>query len=171
MAQEISGGLKGVLLLRTDERKISKIATFNGRGSLFSWLRILIYREVLAYNRKLRIDDIENVTLIDQEEYLPDEDLKAFEKIMSLGFAQLAKNEKYILKNYFVLRKPEREIAELLDVHVSTVSRRIQRVCNQLQMTFVNVAKAEFGIEKSKVLEFMERFQTEWNENVKKILQ
>ncbi len=170
MANEIVKGLVGMLLLPSSGSSSPRIASYNGRGSLSSWLRMVIFREMLAYNRKKHMTDLEQITLIDSDEYPSDHELEIFQKVVVIGFRTISIDDKKLLREYYIQRNPERELANQYGVHVSTISRRLQRICKQLLKNFESIAADEFGVGHDLFQNMMNKFKITWNENIREIL-
>ncbi len=170
MANEIATGLVGMLMLPSSNSSHPRIASYNGRGSLSSWLRMVIFREMLAYNRKKHMSDIEQISLIDSDEYPSDRELEIFQKVVVRGFRAISIHDKKLLREYYIQRNPEKKLASQYGVHVSTISRRLQRICKHLLKEFESIAAEEFGVGNDLIQSMMSKFKISCNENIREIL-
>ena len=132
MADSLYAELYGT---RTDDgRRISKLDSYTGRGSLEGWLRAVLAQEhVNRFRRGQRL-----VSMEEQEEAgvqfeaaTPDPveavDVRLREATdQALG--ALSPEDKFILANYYLDDRTLAEIARLLGVHESTISRKLERI-------------------------------------------
>ena len=91
-------------------------------------------------------------------------------KIKTSGFKSLDQSDKKLLREYFILKQPERKIADNYQVHVSTISRRIHKVCSKLSTIFFNLAKSDFNLDENEAKEMFHKFGNSWHSNVAEIL-
>jgi RNA polymerase sigma-70 factor (ECF subfamily) len=118
----------------SDGRRVSKLDSFTGRGSLEGWLRAVLAQEyVNRYRRQQRLVSLEERTeagvQFQAEESDPTQALDArLEEATDQALAALAAEDKFILASYYLDGRTLAEIARLLGVHESTVSRRLERI-------------------------------------------
>ncbi|MBV8207797.1 MAG: sigma-70 family RNA polymerase sigma factor [Acidobacteria bacterium] len=115
-------------------RRVSKLASYTGRGSLEGWLRTVLAQEFInRYRAESRL-----VSLHEQEEqgaqftsaqpersHVPDTRL-AFAVDASLG--ELNAEERFMLAAYFLDGQTLNQIGRALGIHESSVSRRLDKL-------------------------------------------
>jgi len=117
-----------------DGRRISKLDSFTGRGSLEGWLRAVLAQEyVNRYRRQQRLVSLEERSeagaQFPAEDPDPTQALDArLEEATDQALAALAAEDKYILASYYLDGRTLAEVGRLLGVHESTVSRKLERI-------------------------------------------
>ena len=171
LADQINLGLKGSLFLESPKTGKSKIASYNGRGSLQSWLKVVIFRDVLSTQESdKKISSLDSVVFGIEDESVAQDDMLNLEEIVTAGFKQLNEEKKLLLREYFILRRRETDLANQLQVHVSTISRRIKNICNELLQHFTTIADEKFDLDKDQFRELLNQFDQSWHTSVAKIL-
>jgi RNA polymerase sigma-70 factor (ECF subfamily) len=118
----------------SDGRRVSKLESFTGRGSLEGWLRAVLAQEyVNRYRRQQRLVSLEEQTEagVQFQAEEPDPALaldSRLEEATDQALASLAAEDKFILASYYLDGGTLAEIARLLGVHESTVSRRLDKI-------------------------------------------
>jgi RNA polymerase sigma-70 factor (ECF subfamily) len=118
----------------SDGRRVSKLDSFNGRGSLEGWLRAILAQEyVNRYRREQRLVSLEERTeagvQFQAEEPDPAQTLDSrLEEATDQALASLAAEDKFILAGYYLDGRTLADIARMLGVHESTVSRRLEKI-------------------------------------------
>jgi len=122
------------------EQRRPKLALYTGKGSLAGWLRtVLAQRYVDEYRRSRRLVSIE-----DQDAQLltatpassatnEDDHRTALADSIGAAFTQLGAEERFLLSAYHLDGRNLAEIAELLGVHESTISRKLKRLTENLR--------------------------------------
>jgi len=120
---------------RTAEgRRISKLNSYTGRGSLEGWLRAVLAQEyVNRYRQQQRLVSLEERTeagvQFQAEEPDPAQALDSrLEEATDQALASLAAEDKFILASYYLDGRTLADIARLVGVHESTVSRRLEKI-------------------------------------------
>jgi RNA polymerase sigma-70 factor (ECF subfamily) len=115
-------------------RRVSKLDSFTGRGSLEGWLRAVLAQEyVNRYRQQQRLVSLEERTeagvQFQAEESDPAQALDSrLEEATDQALASLAAEDKFILASYYLDGRTLAEIARLLGVHESTVSRKLEKI-------------------------------------------
>jgi RNA polymerase sigma-70 factor, ECF subfamily len=120
-------------------RRVSKLEFYTGRGSLEGWLRTVLAQEfVNRYRRQRRL-----VSLEEKKEEGVQLAAAAAEPVASAdprveaatdeALAQLNAEERFILSAYFLDGRTLAEVARMLGVHESTVSRKVERITTALR--------------------------------------
>ena len=113
---------------------------------------------------------MDNVVLGVEEDYDYDGEMKTISKIITSGFKSLEEKDKVLLREYFILRQPERTLADKYNVHASTISRRLHKICDHLSVVFFTLAKDDFQLEEKEAKEMFSKFGESWHSNVAEIL-
>ena len=171
IAEEVYAFTKSSLFVKVKKTGKPKIDSFNGRGSLDSWLKVIVYREVIIHQKKrVKSISLDSVVLGVEENHDHNEEMETISKIITSGFKSLDQSDKKLLREYFILKQPERKIADNYQVHVSTISRRIHKVCSKLSTIFFNLAKSDFNLDENEAKEMFHKFGNSWHSNVAEIL-
>jgi RNA polymerase sigma-70 factor, ECF subfamily len=122
-----------------DGERVSKLASYYGRGSLEGWLRTVLAQEFVNRYRSQK----RNVSLEEQEEEgtqfagvandppaVADPRLDAATDAALLA---LGAEERYILASYFLDGRTLAEVARTVGVHESTISRKVDKLTATLR--------------------------------------
>lgn len=124
--------------LRNGER-VSKLASYTGRGSLEGWLRTVLAQEYVNRYRRTR----KLVSLDEESEEGVQFRAAESEPVLSSdpklaeatdeALAQLPAEDRMILSAYFLDERTLAQIARMLGVHESTISRKVDKLTKQLR--------------------------------------
>tara|TARA_B100000315_G_scaffold113356_1_gene103942 strand:+ start:2153 stop:2992 length:840 start_codon:yes stop_codon:yes gene_type:complete len=171
VAEDVFAFTKSSLFVKIKKTGKPKIDSFNGRGSLESWLKVIVYREVITHQKnRVKTISLDNIVLGVDEDYDYVGEMKTISKIITSGFKSLEEKDKVLLREYFILRQPERTLADKYNVHASTISRRLHKICDHLSMVFFTLAKKDYQLEKKEAKEMFTKFGKSWHSNVAEIL-
>ncbi len=122
-----------------DGRRVSKLESYTGRGSLEGWLRTVLAQEfVNRYRRQRRL-----VSLEEKDE--AGVQFAAAEPVATVAvdprvgaatdeaLALLSAEERFVLSAYFLDGRTLAEIGRMLGVHESTVSRKLEKITAALR--------------------------------------
>jgi len=122
-----------------DGRRACKLNYYTGRGSLEGWLRATLAQEyVNRYRRQQRLVSLEEKTEAGAQfaaadpasELAPDPRLaEATDTVL----AALAAEDRFILASYYLDERTLAEIARVLGVHESTISRKLEKIARALR--------------------------------------
>jgi RNA polymerase sigma-70 factor (ECF subfamily) len=118
----------------TDGRRISKLNSFTGRGSLEGWLRAVMAQEyVNHFRRQQRLVSLEEQTeagtQFEAESPDPTQAIDArLREATDKALGALAAEDKFILANYYLDDRTLAQTARLLGVHESTISRKVEKI-------------------------------------------
>ncbi|MGA7400099.1 MAG: sigma-70 family RNA polymerase sigma factor [Candidatus Sulfotelmatobacter sp.] len=122
-----------------DGERVSKLASFTGRGSLEGWLRTVLAQEfVNRYRRTRRLVSL-NEEGEEGSQFAAPEPEPASSPDMRLelatdaALASLSSEERMVLAAYFLDGSTLAEIARLLGVHESTISRKVDKLAKGLR--------------------------------------
>lgn len=127
-----------------DGRRISKLNSFMGRGSLEGWLRAVLAQEhVNRFRRENRWvsmeEEVEAGVQYGGDARDPAEAADArLAEVTDQALASLPPNDKFILANYYLDSRTLAEIARLLGVHESTISRKLEKITAALRKSIVS---------------------------------
>jgi RNA polymerase sigma-70 factor (ECF subfamily) len=118
----------------------SKLASYTGRGSLACWLRsVLAQRYVDEYRKARRLVSIEDqdAELLTVMPETPSIDSglhrNALAESIGVVLSELAAEDRFLLNAYHLDGRSLADIARLLGVHESTISRRLKRLGKSLR--------------------------------------
>ena len=117
-----------------DGRRVSKLNSFTGRGSLEGWLRAVLAQEyVNRFRRQQRCVSLEEQTeagaQFEAETPNPTEAIDTrLREATDHALGSLAAEDKFILANYYLDDRTLADIARLLGVHESTISRKLEKI-------------------------------------------
>jgi len=133
-------------LYGTSERdgiRVSKLASYTGRGSLEGWLRTVLAQEyVNRYRKRKRL-----VSLDEEEEVgaqfaaTPAQPVVAanprLEPAIDEALKALPAEDRFVLASYFLDDRTLAEIARTLGVHESTISRKVDKLVKTLRKQII----------------------------------
>jgi RNA polymerase sigma-70 factor, ECF subfamily len=117
----------------------SKLIFYTGRGSLEGWLRTVMAQEFINRYRKQKHtvsleeqteDGVQFASTAQEPAYAPDQRLIA---ATDQALAELSSEDRFVLASYFLDGRTLAEIARILGLHESSVSRRLDRVSTGLR--------------------------------------
>lgn len=122
-----------------DGERISKLASYTGRGSLEGWLRTVLAQEyVNRYRRQKRLVSLEEENdegvqfAAPNPEPVPSADPR-IEGAIDEALASLGSEDRLVLNAYYLDGRTLAEIARMLGVHESTISRRVDKLAKSLR--------------------------------------
>jgi RNA polymerase sigma-70 factor, ECF subfamily len=122
-----------------DGERVSKLASFTGRGSLEGWLRTVLAQEfVNRYRRTKRLVSLDEESedgsqfAAPQSEPLPSADAR-LESATDAALASLDREDRMVLAAYYLDGRTLAEIARTLGVHESTISRKVDKLAKSLR--------------------------------------
>ena len=140
-ARELADGLYGDLYGIPDDsgRRRSKLAYYMGRGSLEGWLRTVLSQSFVDRYRSQRKEvsleeQIEGGTSFpakaENAETTPEAGVST---AINETLSELNGEERFLLASYYLDGKTLAEIARVLRVHESTISRKLDRLTGELR--------------------------------------
>jgi RNA polymerase sigma-70 factor, ECF subfamily len=124
-------------------RRISKLESFLGRGSLEGWLKTILAQEYVSRFRRQRkfvaFDDQLKVTA----QAAADDpglaaQLVALAAATDAALAALGEEERFLLAAYYLDERSLAEVGRMLGTHESTVSRRLEKITLRLRKQIVS---------------------------------
>ena len=145
VARELADSLYASLygLSEREGQRVSKLASYMGRGSLEGWLRTVLAQEyVNRYRSQRRL-----VSLEEEEEAghqftaaatpAPQNGDARVGAAVDEALAGLGEEDRYCLASYFLDGQTLAEIARTLKVHESTISRKLEKITRNLRSAVV----------------------------------
>jgi len=120
-------------------QRVSKLASYTGRGSLEGWLRTVMAQEfVNRYRRQKRLvsldEEEEDGSQFPAAEVEPASVVDArLEAVTDEALAELPAQDRFVLASYFLDSRTLAEIARTLGVHESTISRKVDKLAKSLR--------------------------------------
>jgi RNA polymerase sigma-70 factor (ECF subfamily) len=117
----------------------SKLIFYTGRGSLEGWLRTVMAQEFINRYRKQKrtvsLDEqteegVQFAAAVPEREYVSDTRLEA---ATDEALAELSPEDRFTLASYYLDGRTLAEIARILGLHESSVSRRLDRLATGLR--------------------------------------
>lgn len=122
-----------------DGQRVSKLSSYTGRGSLEGWLRTVLAQEyVNRYRRTKRLTSLEEESEEGMQLVSPErEDASPVDPRLTqatdAALALLAADDRTVLAAYFLDGRTLAEIARMLGVHESTISRKLDKLAKSLR--------------------------------------
>jgi RNA polymerase sigma-70 factor, ECF subfamily len=145
-ARELADSLYADLYGTTTRQgqRVSKLASYTGRGSLEGWLRTVLAQEyVNRYRRTKRLVSLDEESeegaqfrAPDAEQLsaaVPRAELPVLELATDEALAGLSVEDRMILNAYYLDERTLAEIARMLGVHESTISRKVDKLAKTLR--------------------------------------
>ena len=124
-------------------QRVSKLASFTGRGSLEGWLRTVLAQEfVNRYRRTKRLvsldEEIEEGAQFAARETEPGSSGNSrLESCTDAELAALSSEDRLVLAAYYLDGRTLAEVARMLGVHESTISRKVDKLAKSLRKKIV----------------------------------
>jgi RNA polymerase sigma-70 factor (ECF subfamily) len=137
LADSLFADLYGVNL--RDGIRVSKLVSYTGRGSLEGWLRTVMAQEFInRYRKQKRTVSLEEQTEegvqfaapVPHPDTVPDSRLQT---ATDEALAELSPEDRFTLAAYYLDGRTLAEIARMLGLHESSVSRRLDRLATALR--------------------------------------
>ena len=140
-ARELADSLYADLYGTTtrDGQRVSKLASYTGRGSLEGWLRTVMAQEFVNRYRRLR----KLVSLEEESEDGKEFAAKEPDPVIAVDprveaatdevLSALRPEDRFILASYYLDQQTLAEIARTLSVHESTISRKLDKLAKSLR--------------------------------------
>ncbi len=115
--------------------RMSKLSSYGGRGSLEGWLRTVLAQEwVNRYRKGKKLVSLEEeaekgvqfAARESEAQAVPATD--ALSRATDRALADLSPEDRYILASYFLDERTLADVARSLNVHESTISRRVEKL-------------------------------------------
>jgi len=162
LARELSDSLWAELFgtrIGQDGRRVSKLASYAGRGSLDGWLRALLAQEYVNRHRKDRrlvtLDDNrqQDIGIASEGAEVASADSR-LSVALGRAIAELQGEEQLILASHYLDGRNLAEIGRMLNLHESTVSRRLKKSVRFLRKRTIHYLRKD-GMSMSQAAELI----------------
>ncbi|MGA8620242.1 MAG: sigma-70 family RNA polymerase sigma factor [Candidatus Sulfotelmatobacter sp.] len=122
-----------------DGERVSKLSSFTGRGSLEGWLRTVLAQEfVNRYRRTRRLVSLEEENEEGERFAAPEPELaksadSRLESATDAALVSLSGEDRLVLAAYYLDGRTLAEVARMLGVHESTISRKVDKLAKSLR--------------------------------------
>ncbi len=141
--------------------RVSKLTSFTGRGSLEGWLRTVLAQEfVNRYRRTRRLVSLDEESeegsqfAAPEPEPLPSADPR-LESATHAAMSALSSEDRMVLAAYYLDGRTLAEIARMLGVHESTISRKVDKLVKQMRKK-ISAGLSQQGMSRRQVEEALE---------------
>ena len=155
----------------------SRLDSFMGRGSLAGWLRsVLAQRHVDGYRKTRREESLDEQPLERLPASAPEpavadsQGLPLLARSVSMVLAAMDAESRFLVMSYYLDGRALWQIAKLLAVHESTISRRLDRVTRKLRKALLRELERA-GLSRRAAQEMLETDVRDIEINVRKLLQ
>ncbi len=121
------------------EERVSKLSFYNGRGSLDGWLRTVLAQEyVNTYRKQRRLVSLDEEAEEGVQFAAPvTDDTAPADPVLARATEEalriLSPEERFVLSSYFLDGRTLADIAHVLRVHESTISRKVEKLTKNLR--------------------------------------
>ena len=162
-ARELADSLYADLYGTTtrDGQRVSKLASYTGRGSLEGWLRTVMAQEfVNRFRRQRRLVSLDEESEDGAQFAATDPEPAAavdprVEAATDEVLSRLAAEDRFILASYYLDGRTLAEIARTLAVHESTISRKLDKLARTVRKQIVAALERK-GMSRRQAEEAME---------------
>ncbi|HKD91234.1 MAG TPA: sigma-70 family RNA polymerase sigma factor [Terriglobales bacterium] len=144
-----------------DGQRVSKLASYSGRGSLEGWLRTVLAQEFVnryrAHSRLVSLDEEEeggSQFAAPQAEEITLADARVNTSV-DAALAELEAEERFVLAAYYLDGRKLSEIGRTLGVHESSISRRLDKITAKLRKRVLHHLEAS-GMSRRQAQEALE---------------
>jgi|HubBroStandDraft_6_1064221.scaffolds.fasta_scaffold56213_2 RNA polymerase sigma-70 factor (ECF subfamily) len=122
-----------------DGQRSSKLASYTGRGSLEGWLRtVMVQEHVNRYRRQRRLVSLDEETEEGVQFATPESEPAIavdprVEAAIDEVLSALPAEDRFVLASYFLDERTLADIARTLEVHESTISRKVDKLAKLLR--------------------------------------
>jgi RNA polymerase sigma-70 factor (ECF subfamily) len=121
-----------------DGKRVSKLASYTGRGSLEGWLRTVMAQEyVNRYRRQRRLVSLDEESEAGVQFAASDPQVSVLDRRVEAATDQvlglLPSEDRFLLASYYLDGRTLAEIAGTLSLHESTISRKIDKLAKSMR--------------------------------------
>ena len=120
-------------------KRVCKLDFYTGRGSLEGWLRTVLAQEYInRYRTKKRLVSLEEQEEAGEQYAAPVSEPQAavdprLQTAVDKVLAALAHEERFLLASYYLDHRTLSEVGQVLGIHASNVSRRLEKLAAALR--------------------------------------
>ncbi len=158
-----------------DGERVSKLASYTGRGSLEGWLRTVLAQEyVNRYRKQRKLVSLDEESEEGMQFAAPEPTPVAtgntqVEMVVDEVLAALASEDRFILAAYFLDDQTLAQIARILRVHESTISRKLDKLAKSLRKSILS-ALVRRGMSRRQAEEAMDTDVRDLTVNIRRSL-
>ena len=155
--------------------RVSKLASFTGRGSLEGWLRTVLVQEfVNRYRRAKRLVSLEEEIEDGAQFAAPELERSTavdprLESCTDAALAALPSEDRFVLAAYYFDGRPLAEVGRMLGVHESTISRKLNKLAKTLRKNIL-AGLARLGVGRREAEQVMEVDVRDLHVNIRRTL-
>jgi RNA polymerase sigma-70 factor (ECF subfamily) len=143
-----------------DGRRMSKLESFQGRGSLEGWLKTILAQEfVNRYRHQRKLVAFDDALEVPSQGDTADPNLAEQQRALAAAtdgaLAALGEEERFMLAAYYLDERTLAEVGRMLGAHESTVSRRLEKITARLRKDII-ARLCKTGIAKRAAEEMLE---------------
>jgi RNA polymerase sigma-70 factor (ECF subfamily) len=141
LGEELAGSLYAELygLRQSDGKRRSPLASYSGRGSLAGWLRATLVQRWMDHHRRtyreMPLDSVESPAAAPATAVPPE--VERLTAAVARTLRGLAAEDRFLLSAYYLDRQTLFQIAQTLNVHEATISRRLKRLAGSLRKQLI----------------------------------
>jgi len=122
-----------------DGRRISKLESYTGRGSLEGWLRIVLSQEYVNRHRSERrqISFEDGIEVEGNAPFQLPHKQRELDNATDVVLGRLSSEERFVLAAYYLDGRTLAELGAMLGVHESTMSRRLEKLTRDVRRRIV----------------------------------
>jgi RNA polymerase sigma-70 factor (ECF subfamily) len=179
LADSVYGWLFGIreTAAKEGEARRSPLISYAGRGSLAGWLRTVLAQRFVDTYRRTRHE----TSLEEQEETLAlaaaeapaagaESDAALVARAVSAVLEEMDAEDSFLLTAYYLDQRTLQQMARMMEVHESTVSRRLARLTKALRKQLMKRLQA-MGLDRRTAEEALGVDVRDVNVDIRKILQ
>jgi RNA polymerase sigma-70 factor (ECF subfamily) len=142
-------------------KRVSKLDFYTGRGSLEGWLRTVLAQEYInRYRTQKRLVSLEEQEEGGEQYAAPEPEPHAevdarLQTAVDEILAGLAAEERFLLASYYLDQRTLAEVGQILGIHASNVSRRLEKLAAALRQGIRNSLLKQ-GLKAQQAEELME---------------
>jgi RNA polymerase sigma-70 factor, ECF subfamily len=174
LADSIYADLYGIR--ERDGERLSKLASYMGRGSLEGWLRTVMAQEYInSYRRRRRLVSLdEEAEQGTQFVAAPAPPVRATDPRLTAAtdeaLAELSPEDRFVLASYYLDARTLAQIARFLGVHESTISRKLDKLAASLRRRIL-AGLGRRGMSRRQAMEALEVDVRDLEINLRTVLQ
>jgi len=163
LADSLYGDLYGITA--RGEKAHSKLNSYTGIGSLAGWLRTVLVQAFIDRQRvsqrlsSLDEEDEEGERripeVVQQATELPTAPDPRLGEVVDTALATMDSEDRFLVASYFLDRRTLTELKDILNVHESTISRRLEKITQKLRKT-VRIGLLKKGMSPAEVEEALQ---------------
>jgi RNA polymerase sigma-70 factor (ECF subfamily) len=160
-------------LAERDGQRLSPLDSYSGRGALMGWLRTTLAQRHIDHYRRTRHESplgAEDPPAPPATEAPLHATTQRLQAAIEKTLQTLSPEDRFLLASYFLDQRTLRQIAQLLEVHEATVSRKLNRLTTDLRKRLLKSLQSE-GLSKRGAEEALGTDPRDLSINLRSLLQ